>query len=318
MQNFVPTFRAILFVDGCPSDQLTDDTPDRWHTFAFVVLQLDPGFQWQPTVQIDSHSILRSDKEICKLEKMFPKMKKWSASRHNSSWRRKFVDALHAVQSQNNLMFINAVSFQEKTLRAVESAVLEKYNDFASKVGIGFNEIVDSQGRLVWEHKYVNFSGAHSIRGLKNQMLVLVFLASCILNQYHFYRKTVLTRDDLGFEDYHLTIVSDRLSGDGHVETARLNLGFLINPGAEFHEHGALNTTLTRSPFSDEYFLDLLADNIAGLFNEIIEKPTGTRAQDFLTGKHRVPITGWHFLEKNVQKQTLTEVIPYLMQCRKK
>lgn len=309
--TFQPTFRAILFVDGSPSDQLNDNTPEVWHTYSFIVLQLDPEFQWHESIKIDSHSILKNDREICKLQRLFPKLSKWSGGKHNSQYRKKFVEALHEVQSKNNLMFINAVSFQEKTLRSVESAVLKKYNSFASNRGIGFAKSLDSKGRVFWEHKYVNFSGAHSIQGLENQMLVLVFLASCILNQYHSYRNIVLQRDDLGFTEYHLTVVSDRLAGDGEKETARKNLSFLLNPGGEFQDHGWLNATLTRSPFSDEYFLDLVADNMAGLFNEIIQKPTGTRAAEFLNGKHKVPVTGWLKLTDNPNEQVLEEVLPY-------
>jgi hypothetical protein len=109
-----------------------------------------------------------------------------------------------------------------------------------------------------------------------------------------FYKDIVLS-GKYGFDGMHLTIVSDKLSGDD--DTRRLaeqNLRNLLDPDGQ-----GVPFVLTRSARSDEFSGDLLADNFAGWLNAAITDPGGPFA-DLALALGEWP--GWHVLLPSTTK----------------
>jgi len=188
---------------------------------------------------------------------------------------------------------IGACSFQERTLRASKQALLHSYNSLIGGVegrGIGFKESLDNRGRKVMKHSFVNMNGFHEIKGLENQILVVLFMSWFIADQYRFYKR-LISRN--GVDRLALTVVSDTLSGDGDLRRPNEeNLRCLIDPDSE-----GVPIVLTRSPKSDTFAGDLLADNTAGWLNAAIRDSGGEFGQAVAVPQLRDVWGGWHLLQ---------------------
>lgn len=82
------------------------------------------------------------------------------------------------------------------------------------------------------KHSFMHYlSGLHEIEGLENQMLVLLLMAWLIGDQYAFYFHEIVSSGLYGFDQLHLTIVSDKLSGDDDLHRkSEIALRNLIDP----------------------------------------------------------------------------------------
>ncbi len=280
-----------VYSDACPSDWLQDGHDTTWHTIVNFVFQSDPALQSLIDNEKPPHEVLRSDKLftefLTNLQSKLPsnQLKKWKTG---PSYRKKFCEAFSSIFDEFK-PFVNAYSFQEETLRVSKQALLNEYNQLIGGIegrGIGFEEYPDYKNRRRMKYSFINFHGYHEIEGLENQMLPLLFTCYFIANQYVFYYNDTLKKDSLGFDSLKITVVSDKLSGDDELRPKmQENLRHLIDP------EGVSNPIkLTRSPESDIYAGDLIADNLAGWLNAAISNPEGEFAK---SASDLVSIGGW-------------------------
>jgi hypothetical protein len=193
---------------------------------------------------------------------------------------------------------VSACSFQEKTLRISKSAVVASYNRHIGGMegrGIGFEEWRDDRGRRRMRHSFVNMNGYHEIQGLENQVLVVLFMSWFVAEQYAFYKKDIVSSGRYGFDRLAMTVVSDKLSGDDDSQrNNELNLRNLIDPEGE-----DVPILLTRSPHSDSFSGDLVADNLAGWLNIAAAAPGGSFG-DAARGIAQTGVwTSWHVLKES-------------------
>lgn len=142
-------------------------------------------------------------------------------------------------------------------------------------------------------HSFVTMTGHHKIQGLENQILVLLFMSWFAADQYIFYRKNIVTSGLYGFDWLAMTVVSDKLSGDDDSRrTNELNLRKLIDP-----ENGVAPIVLTRSPASDSFSGDLIADNLAGWLNAAIVDPASSFGDSIREMVDTGVWAGWHVLK---------------------
>lgn len=314
------TAHLYLFSDACPSDWLEDGEDERWHTIANIVFQSDPNLQTQidKQMQIDRHTahdvILSQDKLytdfITDLEAKLPyrRLQKWKS---RGTYKSSLCRAFATIQPKYAMPIVSACSFQEKTLRASKEALKQSYNRLIGGVegrGIGFEEFKDDKGRLQMKHSFVNFRGYHEIQAPENQMLVLLFMAYFIADQYIFHRKELTRNEHYGFDHLEMTVVSDKLSGDNNLYPKNeQNLQNLIDPEGE-----SAPLTLTRSPQSNTYSGELLADNLAGWLNAAISERTGSFAQHIKNSPSSI-WNGWHMLCTSVDKLESTPALSLIL-----
>jgi hypothetical protein len=145
---------------------------------------------------------------------------------------------------------------------------------------------------------FLNFHGFHQIQGPEHQMLVLLFMAWFVADQYGFYFRDVINSDRYGFNQLHLTVVSDKLSGDDDFRRkSEQNLRHLIDP-----ENDGAPLALARSRVSDTFSGDLLVDNLAGWLTAAMNDPCGIFAA---YARDLIPSgvwTGWHHLQPSTSK----------------
>jgi hypothetical protein len=109
------------------------------------------------------------------------------------------------------------------------------------------------------KHSFINFHRYHEIAAPENQMLVLLFMAWFVAHQYGFYFRDIVSSGRYGFEGLHMTVVSDKLSGDDDSRRkSGANLRHPVDPQGD-----NVPLTLTRSRASDTFSGDLFVDNLA-------------------------------------------------------
>jgi hypothetical protein len=294
----LPAAHLYIFSDASPSDWLADGHEEDWHTIVNLVFQSNPD-QIRAFEQDASHEELlpqdplyRQTVDSITSRLPFHRLKKWST---RGAYKDRFCSAF-AASLNNNKPMISACSFQEKTLRDSKKAVVASYNRLIGGIegrGIGFEESTDQKGRRHLKHSFLNSNGFHEIKGLENQLLVLLFMAWFIADQYQFYYRELVLNKIHGFDELRLTVVSDKLSGDDDFRrSSEQNLRHLIDP-----ENDAAPVILTRSKASDKFSGDLLADNLAGWLTAAMNDPNGTPAMQ----AHNLVSTGvwmgWHYLQ---------------------
>lgn len=292
-----------MFSDACPSDWLVDGQEDVWHTIVNFVFQSDP--QLWPLVNEcrDHEEVLASDTQyqglIAKIQSNLPsgKLRKW---RTGPGYRERFCQSFMAAWREYKPL-ISACSFQERVLRSSKAGLLGSYNSRIGGIegrGIGFQEHVDAKGRRQMKYSFINFHGYHEIVGPQNQMLVLLLMAWFVADQYSFYFRDIVSSGRYGFEGLHMTVVSDKLSGDDDFRhKSETNLRRLVDP-----EGNNVPLTLTRSRTSDTFSGDLLADNLAGWLTAAMEDPSGQLAS---YAREIAPTgiwKGWHHLQPSISK----------------
>ncbi len=267
-----PTAHIYIYSDACPTDWLDAGPEDTWHTFANFLFQSDPHLQSSVEQAKPPHEVLASDSMYGELVTQFQaqlpsrQMRKWKTG---PAYREKFCRAFKLLHEK---LLVNAISFQEKTLRASKQALLSTYNDriggFEGNV-IAFGEFKDDRGRTQMKRSFVNFNGYQELQAPESQMLVMLLMSWFIADQYDFYRKEWTENGNSGYDRLALTVVSDRLSGDDDFRAkSEQNLRNLIDPNGVDSP-----IVLTRSPQSDLQFGDLLVDNLAGWLNAAISDP---------------------------------------------
>jgi hypothetical protein len=282
---------------------LVDGQGDVWHTIVNFVFQSDP--QLWPLVDggQDHEKVLASDGQyeafIAKIQSALPsgQLRKW---RTGPGYRERFCRSFGAALKEFKPL-VSACSFQERVLRASRPGLLGSYNSRIGGIegrGIGFEEYADAQGRRQMKHSFINFHGYHEIVAPENQMLILLLMAWFVADQYGFSFRHIVGSGRYGFEGLHMTVVSDKLSGDDDSRRkSEANLRRLVDP-----EGDNAPLTLTRSSASDTFSGDLLVDNLAGWLTAAMEEPTGQLAyyaQEIApTGIWK----GWHHLQPSTSE----------------
>jgi hypothetical protein len=299
----MPTAHLYLFSDACPSDWLVDGQDDTWHTIVNFVFQSSPDVQPQVENGASHMELLALDATymdlVRALESGLPshKLKKWKTSpSYQLRFCRAFADVAASIKP-----IVSACSFQEKSLRRSKNALLASYNQHIGGIegrGIGFEEWLDDSGRLRMKHSFINMGGHHKIQGLENQILVVLFMSWFVADQYIFYKKDIVSNNRYGFDRLAMTVVSDKLSGDDDSRrNNEQNLRNLIDP-----DGGNAPIVLTRSPYSDSFSGDLIADNLAGWLNAAVANPGGSfgGAARGIAGSG--VWAGWHVLKQSSTK----------------
>src|SRR5262245_52063674 len=119
----MPTAHAYLFMDGQPSDSLSDGTESQWRTIAFFLFQSNPSQKAATEGNIPFEQVLGADAAFQNsmallLEHMgVTALQKWSKGKAASKaqYRRAFGNALPKLIA--NGIAVNAISFQAATLR---------------------------------------------------------------------------------------------------------------------------------------------------------------------------------------------------------
>jgi len=299
----MPTAYLYLFSDACPSDWLVDGQDNVWHTIVSLVFQTDP--QLAPSIEEgEGHEeILAFDPLYVRftrqVQSQLPsgQLRKWVTG---PGYREHFCRAFTAALAEFRPI-VSACSFQEKVLRASKALLLASYNRRIGDVegrGIGFEEFTDEKGRPQMKHSFLNSCGYREILRPQHKMLVLLLMAWLVADQYAFFFRDIISSGRYGFEQLHLTIVSDTLSGDDDVHlTSEQNLRHLIDP-----EGDGATLALTRSKVSDLFSGDLLVDNLAGWLTAAMNDPGGIFAS---YARDAIPSgvwAGWHHLQPSGSK----------------
>ena len=299
----MPTAHLYLFSDACPTDWLADGQDDRWHTIVNFVFQSSPDLQFRLEGGAQHVELLGSDlayvEFVRSLESELPssQLRKWKTG---PGYRARFCRAFGQV-AMSARPLVSACSFQERTLRASRRALVASYNRELGGVegrGIGFEEWQDDRGRLRMRHSFVTMTGCHEIQGLENQILVLLFMSWFAADQYIFYRKDIVASGRYGFDRLAMTVVSDKLSGDDDSRRiSELNMRRLIDP-----EDEEAPIVLTRSPASDSFSGDLIADNLAGWLNAAIADPASSFGDSVREPVDTGVWAGWLVLKESSAK----------------
>ena len=294
----MPTAHLYLFSDACPADWLADGHDETWHTIVNFVFQSSPDLQLRLEGGAQHADLLGADSAyidlVRRLESDLPsnQLRKWKTG---PGYKARFCRTFGQV-ARSAKPLVSACSFQERTLRDSKRALLASYNRHLGGMegrGIGFEEWKDDRGRLQMRHSFVTMTGHHKIQGLENQILVLLFMSWFAADQYIFYRKNIVTSGLYGFDWLAMTVVSDKLSGDDDSRrTNELNLRKLIDP-----ENGVAPIVLTRSPASDSFSGDLIADNLAGWLNAAIVDPASSFGDSIREMVDTGVWAGWHVLK---------------------
>lgn len=286
-----------LFSDACPTDWLSEENDETWHTIANFKFQSDPALQARVDAGAPHSDILSTDPLysgiIERLESRLPSrvLRKWKTG---PGYREQVCRAV-AEEARRTQLLVSACSFQERTLRAAKAALLASYNRHLGGTegrSIGFEEWRDDRNRLRMKHSFVNFSGYHEIAGLEGQVLVLLLMSWFVADQFIFHSNHLKALPSAGFDSLSMTVVSDRLSGDDSARpTHEANLRRLIDPADD-----GVPIVLTRSPISDSFSADLLVDNMAGWLNAAIQEPAGIFADTIRRSADTGVWRGWHVL----------------------
>jgi hypothetical protein len=172
-----------------------------------------------------------------------------------------------------SLPSINALSFQEKTLRAAKGALLREYSAGPSGRGIGFVELPGKKpNQTVMSHSFLNFGGFHQIERPENQLLPLLFMGWSIAGQYRAHASAM--GQHAPDANVVLTVISDTLSGDdSNRRDSEQLLKWLLDADADTAVADP-RIVVTHSFESDKHPGDLLADNLAGWLNAAISDPS--------------------------------------------
>lgn len=295
----MPAAHLYIFSDGSPEDWLVDGRDERWHTIANLIVQSDPARIEDIRRGASHEELLPQDPLyntiIESISSGLPshELRKWTTG---PQYKARFCRAFAGVLTKSSPI-ISACSFQERTLRDSKQALMAAYNRHLGGIegrGINFEESFDDRGRRRLKHSFVHWrTGYHEIEGLENQILVLLFMAWFIADQYRFYYRKLVLSGTCGFDELRLTVVSDKLSGDNDFRRkSEANLRNLIDP-----ENNAVQVTVTRSRVSDDFSGDLLADNLAGWLNNSMIDPSGPYAEQAKSLAPSGVWTGWHQLQ---------------------
>lgn len=309
----MPTAHLYVFCDACPTDWLSDGQDETWHTIVNFVFQSSPDLQERLESGALHTDLLALDSTythfVRTLESGLPssQLKKWKTG---PGYRSRFSRAFGQVVGSNKPL-VSACSFQEKTLRSSKDALLASYNRHIGGIegrGIGFEEWLDDRGRLRMKHSFVDMHGYHEIQGLESQILVLLLMSWFAADQYIFYRKDILSGRRYGFDRLAMTVVSDTLSGDDHSQRFNeQNLRRLIDP-----DSADVPIVLTRSPESDSFSGDLIADNLAGWLNGAVSDPASSFGDAVRAVADAGVWTGWHVLKQSSTKLESTPAMARL------
>ncbi len=208
----MPKAHFYVFSDASPSDWLTNGGDENWHTIVNLLFQTDPSL-------IPHISDGRTHEDVLSLDRLYQEiinkfniklpiktLRKWHRS--SMTYKKKFCEIISEALNKGNLI-ISACSFQEKTLRNSQTALLNSYNQNVGGIEgrhIGFEFFDDRRGRRQMRHSFINSYGHHEIQAPENQMLVLLFMAWFVADQFIFYKKTWNQMKTLTFVTWHLQL----------------------------------------------------------------------------------------------------------------
>jgi hypothetical protein len=297
----LPAAHLYIFSDASPDDWLIDGADERWHTIVNLIVQSDPARIQDVQRGISHEELLPQDSSynttINSITSGLPSatLRKWKTS---SKYKDKFCSAF-AASLTNVKPVISACSFQENILRKSKPALIASYNRYIGGIegrGIGFEESTDEKGRRQLKHSFLDWrTGYHEIKGLENQILVLLFMAWLIADQYRFFYRELVSSGRYGFDELRLTVASDKLSGDDDLHRgSEQNLRNLIDP-----ENDGTQIVLTRSRVSDQFSGDRLTDNRAGWLTAAMKDTNGSFAERACKLAPTGVWDGWHQLQSS-------------------
>ncbi len=309
------TAHMYLFSDGCPTDWLQDGHEETWHTIVNVLIESDPA-QIGAVVQDNNYEILLANDPhysatISAISEKLPvqKLQQWKSF---GNYKNAFCKSIQQAAAKCNFL-ISACSFQEKTLRLSQAALL---NSVASQIGGSdgrgsfFSEFVDQKGRPQMQQSFMNFSGYHELCAPKNQMLVMLLTAWFTHNQYDFHKKSF---SEISAGNLLFTFVADTFSGDSENKTKSLTiLRNLVDPDGDNP-----NVRVVSTPLSKEFSGAILVDNFAGLLNAAISDPLGKFAEQLIQLESTGIWRGWNLMLPSSTTLNATPAIGYVKDQRK-
>ncbi|MCA9483105.1 MAG: hypothetical protein KC553_05180 [Nitrospina sp.] len=293
----LPKTHFYVFSDASPSDWLTDGGDENWHTIVNLLFQTDPSL-------IPCISGGRNHEDVLSLDRPYQEiinnfnaklpnntLRKWHRS--SMTYKKKFCEIISEELNKGTLI-ISACSFQEKTLRNSQTALLNSYNQNIGGIegrNIDFELFDDKRGRRQMRHSFINFHGHHEIQAPESQMLVLLFMAWFFANQFIFFSENLVLNENSKSTDLAFTVVSDKLSGDDEFRPKNeMNLRNLIDPD------GDQLISLGKSQQSDSFSGDLIVDNLAGLLNSAVDRQNSETAELITNFFPNSFWQGWHRL----------------------
>jgi hypothetical protein len=279
------THHMFLFTDGSPEDRLADGHEERWHTQAFFAYDA-PFFH-----RFGFETVLNADPYFTQMIATFGHLRKWARARPR--YKDRFAKTLKSFDL-NKQPHLNAISYKESHLRAAEQKLLQSLNRSMLGRAFGFERIGNAENPML-RHSYVNMTGFHVLERPENQMLVLILVARAIVDQYSFYAQKLRQQGILSMQ---MTVVSDRLAGDGdNAEAAKHLLHFMLDPCLYWDSLSHHQIFLTRSPVSDQFSADLLVDNYAGYLNRLVMDSDPALTQSSLVNPAQCMVSGWNLLD---------------------
>lgn len=309
------TAHMYLFSDGCPTDWLQDGHEETWHTIVNVLVESDPA-QIGAVVQDNNYEILLAfdlqySAMISAISEKLPdqQLRQWKSG---GKYKKAFCKSIQQVAEKCNFL-ISACSFQEKTLRFSQAALL---NSVGSRIGGSdgrgafFSEFVDPKGRLQMQQAFMNFSGYHELCAPKNQMLVMLLTAWFAHNQYDFHKKSF---SEFSTGNLLFTFIADTFSGDDDSNPKSLTiLRNLVDPDGNNPNVRVVSTALSK-----EFSGAILVNNFAGLLDEAISNPLGEFAEQLIQLESTGIWSGWNLMLPSCTTLNATPAIGYVKDQRK-
>jgi len=244
------------FMDGCPSDWLSPQSDERWHTIVTANFQLKEDALLRKIGEEDGFFELSKADEYVNgffdgLERGLPngRLSKWVGKQ---SYRSRFIGAFDANDSHDHPA-INAYSFQEGTLRRSAESLIRAYKSKILNPPLIERQTVDAT-RIIYSF---SLPGLEPITIPEEKALVIVLLAWAFLDQWNFLRMQLV--DSQQFKGLKFAIATDNLSSDGRDRRPSETLLHMLLPG---------DIAAVRMRKADRLYL--FVDNMAGWFDEVI------------------------------------------------
>lgn len=275
----MPTFRlseqmmvARAFVDGCPdeSHSLKPELRHKWHTVAWVFRQED-------------EILSRIEPMMRARSRAFAKMRQWKDSREG--YRRSVRENLLPVLSELQFVVV-AWSYRESTAEIVLPKLLK---DFAINP-LSYVKYRDAYGReRVFLEDQIILPSPQSNRTplLETQVLPILMIADSIASSFRQFEEG-MQRDHPEAMPRFWNLYTDPISGDRHStdpilkfkldERRRLLLEWLL------HKRFLGRQSVFYDNMATYPIGEMLADNMAGVLNQVIEDRYSEESLQFWKG----------------------------------
>jgi len=226
-----------IYVDGTPTDWLSNDLTTKAHTVALVCAP-------------DANNL--SDLIDCYSKQQKNGIKQWkSLARGGNSRREHAFNAFFSCISKDKV-WLNVAVYREDELRNSLKFLCSEYGER----GIGFSLIENEK----YKHEFVDFNGYHLIEDKIIKILPMLFLGWLINGMVVFYRNAI-ENDFPGSSRISINVFLNYLSGDNDSRNSGEKLF------QQFLNYDGYQVELTSLKDSPEL---IFADNAAGIFSECL------------------------------------------------